>query len=405
MDSIKEIFKIGRGPSSSHTMGPERASQIFIKRNPKADFFEVVLYGSLALTGKGHLTDFIIKEVLGEKTNILFNYDESFDYHPNGMKLKAFQNHELIDEWLVFSVGGGELKELNERRHNKDNAKYPHHLMENILTYVKSENITLSEYVDRFEDKSLNDYLLEVFETMEKAINRGLNTEGVLPGRLQIKRKAKYFYNQYLKTNNFSTLLFALSLASSEENASGGIIVTAPTCGSCGVVPAALFSFYYHLKMPKEKLINALKVAGLIGNLVKFNASISGAEVGCQGEIGVACCMASGMIAYLKDARSEIIEYASEIALEHHLGMTCDPIDGMVQIPCIERNALSAQYAFNASEYAIMTDGTHHITLDSVIEVMNETGKDMHSKYRETSLGGLALINRKKAEDGKTRKV
>lgn len=401
MESIKHIFKIGRGPSSSHTMGPERAANIFLKRNQKADNFEVILYGSLALTGKGHLTDLIIKEVLGPTTNIIFNYDEEYYYHPNAMKLRAFLDSELIDEWLVFSVGGGELKELNEERQNKESAIYPHHLMEEILSYLKKHSINLIEYIDNFEDDDLNNYLLNVFDAMASAIQQGLKTEGNLPGSLQIKRKAKAFYHQYLKTNNLSTLLYSLSLATTEENASGGTIVTAPTCGSCGVIPAVLFSYHYHHQVPKEKLIQGLKVAGLIGNLVKFNASISGAEVGCQGEIGVACSMAAGMIAYLKGASSEIIEYAAEIALEHHLGMTCDPIDGMVQIPCIERNALSAQYAFNAADYAIMTDGTHHITLDSVIEVMNETGKDMHAKYKETSLGGLAWINRKKAEYGK----
>lgn len=396
MESIKKIYLIGRGPSSSHTMGPEKASKNFLSKYPQASHFQVELYGSLALTGKGHMTDVVIKEVLGENTEIVFLPLVEPSYHPNGMKFMAYFGAELIGEWKVYSVGGGELKEEGEERKGYKVPVYPHHYMEDILVYCKQEQISLVEYVDRYESSDLNAYLEEVLNAMEAAIYRGIATEGVLPGRLKIKRKAKTFYDKYLENHRFPTILYAYSLASSEENASGGTIVTAPTCGSCGVLPAVLFGMHYHHHSPRENVVNALKIAGLVGNLVKHNASISGAEVGCQGEVGVACSMAAAAAAYLKGGNNSVIEYAAEIALEHHLGMTCDPIDGMVQIPCIERNALSAQYAINASEYALMTDGSHHITLDSVIEVMKETGKDMHAKYRETSLGGLATVKRTK---------
>ncbi|MDD4244211.1 MAG: L-serine ammonia-lyase, iron-sulfur-dependent, subunit alpha [Bacilli bacterium] len=396
MESIKNIYLIGRGPSSSHTMGPEKASKRFLAKNPQATHFKVELYGSLALTGKGHMTDKVIREVLGENTEIAFLPLVESSYHPNCMKFFAYLGNELIDEWKVYSVGGGELKEEGEERKGYKNPVFPHHFMEDILAYCKQEHISLVEYVDRFEAPDLNAYLETVLNAMDDAIKRGIATEGVLPGRLKIKRKAKTFYEKYLENHRFPTILYAYSLATSEENASSGIIVTAPTCGSCGVLPSVLLGMHHHHHSPRESLIKALKIAGLIGNLVKHNASISGAEVGCQGEVGVACSMAAAAAAYLKGGNNSVIEYAAEIALEHHLGMTCDPIDGMVQIPCIERNALSAQYAINASEYALMTDGAHHITLDSVIEVMKETGKDMHAKYRETSLGGLATVKRTK---------
>lgn len=391
MESIKSIFKIGFGPSSSHTMGPANAASIFLKKNICADKFKVELYGSLALTGKGHLTDVTLLKVLGEwRTEVIFKSDVMYDYHPNGMKFFAYQNGKLIDEWLVFSVGGGFLKELDEPRNEFCNEVYPHKTMGDILTYIKNNNLTLIEYIKLF-DNDIIDYLNIIFNKMEDCIQRGLNTNNIIPGPLKLQRKAKSMYDNYLKDKNKNTLLFALTLAVSEENASGGEVVTAPTCGAAGVLPGVIFTEYYYNNVKREKLLEALAIAGLICNIAKTNASISGAEVGCQGEVGVACSATAAALAYLNGGNEYFIEYAAEIALEHHLGMTCDPIGGVVQIPCIERNAMASEFAYSAANYAMLTSGEHYVSLDSVIEVMQETGKDIQVKYKETSIGGLAL--------------
>lgn len=398
MESIKEIFKIGYGPSSSHTMGPAIASQKFLKKNQDADNFKCILYGSLARTGKGHLTDYIIKKTFGNKPiEVIFDYDITYDYHPNAMKFFAYLDNEVIDEWLIFSVGGGSLKELGDNRDSFNEEIYPHKTMNEILEYIKKTNISLVGYVLKYENKSLKEYLQECLDQMKKTLNQGLFTDGVLPGGLNVTRKASLFLQKYLNNPSIEALTYAYALAISEENASGNLVVTAPTCGSCGVLPAVLLSYQKVNNITDDKLIEALMVAGLIGNIVKTNASISGAEVGCQGEIGVACSMAAAALAFLNNGDSEIIEYAAEVALEHHLGMTCDPVDGLVQIPCIERNAVSAMQAYNVAKYVELAGSTHNITLDSVIEVMEATGKDLHSKYRETSTGGLALHNRGKS--------
>lgn len=394
MESIKEIFKIGHGPSSSHTMGPCFASEEFIKRYPNATKYKCTLFGSLAMTGKGHLTDYIIRKTFSPKEcEIVFNYDKVYSYHPNAMLFEAFSENRKEGEWLVFSVGGGSLKEENEDRGKSKNEIYPHKSMNEILAYCKSENLTIPEYVKRFE-KDIDSYLVKVLEQMHITLNNGLSSEGYLPGRLHVKKKAKEFYQKYLSNPTRESLVYAYALANSEENASGNIVVTAPTCGSCAVVPAVLLSFQKNNNVSVEKIIEALMVAGIIGNIVKTNASISGAEVGCQGEIGVACSMASAALTYLENGDNYDIEYAGEVALEHHLGMTCDPVDGMVQIPCIERNAVAAMQAYNVASYVKLAGHNHNITLDSVIQVMNETGKDMHTKYRETSTGGLAIHKR-----------
>lgn len=391
MESIKSIFKIGYGPSSSHTMGPANAASIFLKKNINADKFVVELYGSLALTGKGHLTDVTLLKILGEwRTEVIFKGDVTYDYHPNGMKFFAYSNNKLIDEWLVFSVGGGFLKELDEPRNVFSNEVYPHKTMGDILSYIKTNNMTLIDYIKTF-DKDIISYLNIIFDKMEECINRGLNTNIIIPGPLQLQRKAKAMYDKYLIDKNKNTLLFALTLAVSEENASGGEVVTAPTCGAAGVLPGVIFTEYYYNHQSREKLVEALAIAGLICNIVKTNASISGAEVGCQGEVGVACSASSAALAYLNGGNEYFIEYAAEIALEHHLGMTCDPIGGVVQIPCIERNAMASEFAYSAANYAMLTSGEHYVSLDSVIEVMQETGKDIQVKYKETSIGGLAL--------------
>lgn len=392
MESIKKIYKIGYGPSSSHTMGPGYASEIFLKKNSNADHFEVELFGSLALTGKGHMTDVTIKKILGStRTKIIFNKKITYSYHTNAMKFKAFFNDKQIDEWLIFSVGGGDLKEENEKRDGTTEDIYPHSHMNDILRYCDKEQITLLEYVERFEPSGTKEYLYQVLQTMKNAIERGITTTGILPGGLNVVRKAPTFYQKYLMSHKANELVYAYALAVSEENSSGGIVVTAPTCGSSGIIPAILFSQKSENNLDDEKLINALMIGGLIANIVKTNASISGAEVGCQGEIGVACSMAAGMLVYLFGGDAQTIEYGAEIALEHHLGLTCDPVDGLVQIPCIERNAMSAVAAYNAAEYAMLAGSKHTVTLDSVIEVMRDTGIDLKEKYKETALGGLAL--------------
>ena len=393
MESIKKIFKIGFGPSSSHTMGPGYASEAFLKKNPHANKFIVTLYGSLALTGKGHMTDKVIKRILAPNTKIIFDFNTHFDYHPNGMKLQAYDNDLLLDEELVFSVGGGDLKHLNEDRSVFGKQVYPHSKMTDILKYCDEEKITLIEYVKRFEDNDIEEYLEKVYITMKEAAHRGRVAEGILDGGLNVLRKAKTFYDNYIQTKKVDYLQYSYALAIAEENASAGTIVTAPTCGACGVVPSVLLisDEAYGFKM--NQLVEGLMIAGLIGNLCKTNASISGAEVGCQGEVGVACSMAAGMLAYLKGGNNSDIEYAAEIGLEHNLGMTCDPVNGLVQVPCIERNAIASFQAKSAADYALISGGTHFVSLDQVIKVMKETGKDLNSKYRETSTGGLATKN------------
>lgn len=395
MESIKEIFKIGYGPSSSHTMGPAIASKKFLKKNPNADKYKCILYGSLALTGKGHLTDYIIKKTFNNHIDVIFDYQTTFKYHPNAMQFFAYQNDKETDHWLVFSVGGGSLKEENEERDTFKEVIYPHNQMNEILEYLNKMNMSLVDYVLKYETDSIKDYLSVVLKQIKQTLNQGLYCNLVLPGGLNVQRKASSFYQQFLKDPSIESLTYAYALALSEENASGNLVVTAPTCGSCGVVPAVLLSFQYYNHISDEKLIEALMIAGIIGNIVKTNASISGAEVGCQGEVGVACAMAAAALAYLTNKNNYEIEYAAEIALEHHLGMTCDPVNGLVQIPCIERNAVAAMQAFNVNKYVELAGSEHHITLDSVIKVMDETGRDLHNKYRETSTGGLALHNRK----------
>lgn len=393
MDTIKNLYKIGYGPSSSHTMGPKKAAEIFKNKNYLATNFVVELYGSLAATGKGHLTDYIIKKTLGiEKTQIIFKPEIEYDYHPNGMKLFAYNNDVIIDEWLVFSVGGGEIKELDEQRSNSNFSIYPFTYMKDILEYCDNNNISFSDYVVQNEGKEIYEYGEKILDVMFNTVERGLNRTDILPGELKIKRRAGEFYKKYLDDDSMSTLAFAASMAASEENAGGGEMVTAPTCGASGVVPGALYTYYKRRSLDKKILIEALLVAGLIGNIVKHTGSISGAEVGCQGEVGVACAMASAAITYILGGTNKQIEYAAEIALEHHLGLTCDPVKGLVQIPCIERNAMSCKRSIDCAQFALLTDGNHYIKLDDAIKTMVETGKDLHHKYRETSEGGLAKI-------------
>jgi len=398
MDSIKKIYKIGNGPSSSHTMGPKFASKIFLDKNPTAKSFKVHIHGSLALTGKGHMTDMAIIDSLGDSCEIVW-HTERLPLHPNGMLFEAFDNKtNLIDSWEVYSIGGGELMDKNNKV--EPQVVYPHTNMASILEHLEDEGGTFWEYVIHNESDDLEKYLKSVWTAMKKAVKRGLNTEGTLPGELRLLRKA-YSYNfkarmqnQFIQDDSF---LFAFALAVSEENASGNIVVTAPTCGSSGILPAVLYLFYKEKGIKEAPIIRALATAGLIGNIVKKNASISGAEVGCQGEVGVASAMAAAAAAQLAGGSIYQIEYAASSALEHHLGLTCDPVAGLVQIPCIERNAFGAQRAIDSALFAINSDGRHYVMFDQVVEAMKQTGKDMPSLYKETALGGLAkvYINRK----------
>ena len=391
MDTLRELYKIGNGPSSSHTMGPKKAADIFKNRNKEADRFEVELYGSLAATGKGHLTDFVLTKTLGEdKTKVYFKEDIVHEYHPNGMKLFAYKDNVLIDEWTVFSVGGGELREETEIREIAKRQVYKLKNMREILDYCDNKNISFYEYVIENEGIEILEYAKEILKVMFDSIERGIKSDGYLPGPLKIEKRAKNIYEQYVNDPHSTTLQFASSLAVSEENACGGVIVTAPTCGSSGVVPGALYTAMVHYKADYQKVLEGLLVGGLIGNIIKHNGSISGAEVGCQGEVGVACSMAAAAVTYINGGTNKQIEYASEIALEHHLGLTCDPIKGYVQIPCIERNAMSCKRAFDSSKFALLTNGEHYIKLDDAVQTMLETGKDLNPNYRETSLGGLA---------------
>jgi L-serine dehydratase len=393
MESIKEIYKIGNGPSSSHTMGPKKAAEKFLHKNVNASSFQVILYGSLAATGKGHLTDFAIEKTFtNRKLTIHWEPKTILPKHPNGMKFQAFdKNNTNVDEWICYSVGGGAL--IDDFTELETVEIYPHTNMAEILNWCYKYEKQLWEYVTEFEGDAIWTFLDEVWNVMSVSIKRGLKTDGVLPGILKLPRKAQSFN---VKGQNFATPfkrrseLFSYALAVSEENASGGLVVAAPTCGACGVLPAVLKYFMKIHKCDKKTILRALATAGLIGNIVKTNASISGAEVGCQGEIGTACAMASGAATQMMGGNIYQIEYSAEMGLEHHLGLTCDPVAGLVQIPCIERNAFAAERAVAHNNYALLTDGRHRISFDEVVETMYKTGIDLQSKYRETSEGGLA---------------
>ena len=367
MKSIKELYRIGTGPSSSHTMGPRKAAEIFLERHPEAASFKVTLYGSLAATGKGHMTNIAITEVLQPiaPVEIIWEPKIFLPFHPNGMKFVSVDKAgKETDRWTVFSIGGGALADGASSVNTPD--VYSMSSMTEIMQWCERTGKSYWEYVKECEDSDLWDYLQEVWKTMQDAVKRGLEQEGVLPGPLNLRRKASTYYIR------------------------ASVIVTAPTCGSCGVMPAVL----YHLSKSRDfsdtRILRALATAGLVGNIVKTNASISGAEVGCQGEVGVACAMASAAANQLFGGSPAQIEYAAEMGLEHHLGMTCDPVCGLVQIPCIERNAYAAARALDANLYSSFTDGMHRVSFDKVVAVMKETGNDLPSLYKETSEGGLA---------------
>ncbi|MEE1547044.1 MAG: L-serine ammonia-lyase [Prevotella pectinovora] len=397
MKTLKELFKIGKGPSSSHTMGPQKAAKIFLENNRGASSFEVTLYGSLAATGKGHMTDIAIIEVLEPiaPVRIIWKPDVFLPFHPNGMKFRSLTNDEKpINEWTVYSIGGGALSEGkgDDDMFNSPEV-YDMNSMTEIMKWCERTGRNYWEYVQLCEDSSLWDYLEVVWIKMKEAVERGLKREGRLPGPLNLPRKAPTYYVKatgYKQSLQTRGLVYAYALAVSEENASGGTIVTAPTCGACGVLPAVLYHISKSHEFTDKQILHALATAGLVGNIVKKNASISGADVGCQGEVGVACAMASAASCQLFGGSPSQIEYAAEMGLEHHLGMTCDPICGLVQIPCIERNAFAATRALDSNLYAAFSDGSHRVSFDRVVEVMKRTGHDIPSLYKETSEGGLA---------------
>jgi len=405
MDSIKGIYKIGYGPSSSHTMGPNRAAETFKQKYPEAFAYRATLYGSLAATGKGHMTDDAIKLALQPTpTEIVWRADIVPAFHTNGMLFEAFGQHQVkLGEWMVYSIGGGYL---SEGEHDTLGAGirlvYDLKRLGEIQSFIEREGLSFWEYVEWHEGKDIWDFLAIIWDQMQQSIQDGLQNDKVLPGNLHVRSKAKQYHvraSSYKPSLQGRALVTAYALAVAEQNARGGKVVTAPTCGSCGVVPAVLYHMKKNHGFSDHDIIKALATAGLFGNIIKTNASISGAEVGCQGEIGSACVMAAVAVNQLFGGSPQQIECAAEMAMEHNLGLTCDPVCGLVQIPCIERNSMAALRALDVSFYALLSDGKHIISFDKVVDTMKRTGKDLPSLYKETSLGGLAL---KMDDDAKT---
>ena len=401
MKSIRDIYKIGKGPSSSHTMGPERAARLFRSQHPEADSFQVILYGSLSKTGVGHGTDRVVREVLSPlPTEIVFSKEELAGSHPNTMDLIAIRDGKTIGTLRVESIGGGDIRFPGQKSEKSDEV-YIEHSFAEIADFCKWRYIhTLSEYVELNEGPEIWDFLMEVWQVMKQAIEDGLAATGILPGGLNEQRKAKFLLEQEPEEKHPGLLEFqriaAYAYAVAEQNADNGTIVTAPTCGACGVVPAVLKYAQDTRGFTDEQIIRGLATAGIIGNLTKRNASISGAECGCQAEIGTACSMAAAALAELYGQNLDQVEYAAEVAMEHHLGLTCDPICGLVQIPCIERNAVAAMRAMNACNLSYFLTGSRNISYDMVCRAMHDTGIHLNHQFRETSEGGLARLYARK---------
>ena len=396
MESLTELYKVGRGPSSSHTIGPEKACKIFKEKNKKADFYKVILYGSLAKTGKGHGTDVVIKKTMAPiLCDVEFNYTDKNILHPNTMELFAYSDNKVIDKATVLSVGGGSIS-FDNSKIVKPKRIYKLSKFKDIAEYCKKNNKRLWEYALETEDENFLEYMEYIWDAMKASIHAGLSDEGILPGGLEVLKKAKkLFSSQHIDETSETRenrIVCSYAFAVGEQNASGEKIVTAPTCGAAGVLPAVLYYQKQKHNLSDDSIIKALITAGIIGNVIKVNASISGAECGCQAEIGSACAMASAALAELFMLDIDKIEYSAEIAIEHHLGLTCDPICGLVQIPCIERNAVAAMRAINAVNLASFLWDTRKISFDKVVQTMKETGKDMHTSYKETSEAGLAKI-------------
>jgi len=396
MPSLTELFRIGTGPSSSHTMAPRRAAEEFRQVTPTTASYKVTLYGSLAATGMGHLTDKVIAESFAPvPVTLIWKPDELKPRHPNAMLLEAIDEKGNVKaKRLVYSPGGGALWYENEPARAEQDT-YEFTSMSEIISPCVTSNQELWQIVDSLEGAIFKPYAMQIWQCMNACIARGLDTDGILPGKLELPRRAKLYRSRARKRGQLiqrSAVLSTYALAAAEENAAGGSVCTAPTCGSCGVLPAVLKYLHGQLDLSDEDIYQALCVAGIIGNLVKINASISGAEVGCQGEIGTACAMAAGAATHLLGGSAMQIEYAAEMGLEHHLGLTCDPICGLVRIPCIERNAMAAMRALDSAEYALLGDGSHRVSFDQIVRVMQQTGHDLPSLYRETSTGGMASI-------------
>ena len=395
MKSIRELYKIGKGPSSSHTMGPERAAELFLAENPQADAFRVVLYGSLSKTGVGHGTDRVLRQVFAPRqTQIEFAGEAPEGSHPNTMDFFAYYEGRELARLRVESIGGGDIR-IPGRPEVQGPEVYPENSFAEIADFCKWRYIgTLSEYVEINEGPEIWDFLMEVWQAMKTSIDEGLRATGTLPGGLGVQRKARYLYEQELATEvpqvRECRIICAYAYAVSEQNADNGTIVTAPTCGASGVLPAVLKYFQDTQNASDEQILRGLATAGIIGSLTKRNASISGAECGCQAEIGTACSMAAAALAELYGLDLDQVEYAAEMAMEHHLGLTCDPISGLVQIPCIERNAVAAMRAMNACNLSYFLCGTRNISYDMVCKAMYETGLNLAKQYKETSEGGLA---------------
>ncbi len=394
METIKTIFKIGNGPSSSHTMGPKKAAEIFAGRTPEAESYRVTLYGSLAATGRGHLTDRAIEKVIegtGRPLEIVWRPEVVKDFHTNGMLFEALVDGVPKEEWTVYSIGGGNIV-AEDMPVAPGQKVYDMHIAD-IQKWCGRNGSSFWEYVEKCEGPQIWDYIKEVWEVMKESIHRGIEAEGILPGGLGVRRKASDYLIRakgYSSTMKSRGMVIAYALAVAEENAAGGKIVTAPTCGSSGILPAVLYHLMLSRDFRETRIMKAIATAGLFGNVTRTNASISGAEVGCQGEVGVACAMAAAAACQLFGGSPAQIEYAAEMALEHHLGLTCDPVCGLVQIPCIERNAFGAARALDANTYATFSDGSHRVSFDRVVEVMRQTGHDIPSLYKETGEGGLA---------------
>lgn len=394
MESLTELYRIGPGPSSSHTLAPQRACLLFLEETKEADYYEGHLYGSLSLTGKGHLTDYIIEKTFHPTRCKVFFHSETREY-PNTLILKAFKNESLMEEWVVYSLGGGAIQIQGEQLASCDNNVYPHQYLDEVKAYCRKEKMRLIEYIDHCED--INDYMETMLDQMLQTVEMGLQKEGLLPGKLKLERSAKKLFdiaNRMDHEERSKMLISSYAYAAAEENASGGTTVTAPTLGSSGVIPALMYYYYNNKGISKQTLIESLKVGGLFGNLIKHNATISGAKGGCQAEIGAACSMGSAAVAYIQRLDDKQIESAAEIGMEHHLGLTCDPVGGYVMIPCIERNAVAAlrcmDNAFLMKHLGSIRESK--VSFDMVVHTMNYTGNKIAVELKETSLGGLATV-------------
>ncbi len=451
--STFELFSIGIGPSSSHTVGPMRAARRFIselhKKGKLSDIGRVKseLFGSLGQTGKGHGSDVAVLMGLegnrpstldpdtvpsrmeyirsngqlclsgehvipyNEKTDLIFHRREVLPKHANGMKFNAYaKDGSLIKSAIYYSVGGGfvvndDIDADDPFVEDNTQVKFPFNTAEELLKIVKDEGISISTLMLENEkawrtESEINTKLLTIWQTMKGCVDRGCKREGILPGGLKVKRRAPSLLRKLKAAQNHNDDLVIMdwvnlyALAVNEENAAGGRVVTAPTNGAAGIIPAVLFYYVQHHckgQADDESIIRFLLTAAAIAILYKKNASISGAEVGCQGEVGVACSMAAGALTEVLGGTPDQVENAAEIGMEHNLGLTCDPVGGLVQVPCIERNAMGAIKAINAARLALRGDGSHKVSLDKVIKTMRETGADMKTKYKETARGGLAV--------------